>query len=473
MQKNRPYRPIIFTILLLFASQFVSAQSPTELGFSEFMDLVKSYHPVSVQAGLRPASGEAMYLASKGAFDPKIGADLSQKRFESKEYYSLGTTSLSLPTNFAASFDAGYERNAGIFLNPESNVPNEGLFYGGLSLPLVRGLMIDSRRAEFRKARLFRDGTEWERQVILNSLYYEAGVSYWNWFLSYNVKLIYADALNVALDRLEAVKERAQLGDRPFIDTVEASIQYQNRLLNYQQADVDYKNQTLMLANYLWAEDFVPLDIPSSTSPQEFKDVDPSTVDLVSVSARLDSLILLHPELRLSQNKIQSLEIDRKLSQEQLKPQLDIKYQALANAGGNPSEMNFISNNYNWGFKFGIPLFLRKERGKLKMTKLKIKESELELSFKQQVMSAKAQVVVNEWQTSIEQLRTYRKTVIYYDALLAGERELFEAGESSLFLVNRRELGFINAQIKLVELISKNQKNALSIDFNLGDLYKL
>ena len=42
-----------------------------------------------------------------------------------------------------------------------------------------------------------------------------------------------------------------------------------------------------------------------------------------------------------------------------------------------------------------------------------------------------------------------------YDKLLDGERQKFDLGESSLFLVNSRETNTIAARLKLIELIAK------------------
>lgn|SRR5690606_4976344 len=46
------------------------------------------------------------------------------------------------------------------------------------------------------------------------------------------------------------------------------------------------------------------------------------------------------------------------------------------------------------------------------------------------------------------------------------------AGESSLFMVNARETGFISTQLKLIELMAKNQKAQLAVDFAIGQLYQ-
>ena len=58
-----------------------------------------------------------------------------------------------------------------------------------------------------------------------------------------------------------------------------------------------------------------------------------------------------------------------------------------------------------------------------------------------------------------------------YEGLLSGERQKFSAGESSLFMVNSRELGFIKAQITYLDLLAANQKAILNAEYALGTLF--
>ncbi|PKR81093.1 hypothetical protein CW751_05785 [Brumimicrobium salinarum] len=54
--------------------------------------------------------------------------------------------------------------------------------------------------------------------------------------------------------------------------------------------------------------------------------------------------------------------------------------------------------------------------------------------------------------------------------LLQAEQQKFEAGESSLFLVNAREWSNINTQIKFIDLLIKSQIAFMNIEYELGRL---
>jgi hypothetical protein len=77
----------------------------------------------------------------------------------------------------------------------------------------------------------------------------------------------------------------------------------------------------------------------------------------------------------------------------------------------------------------------------------------------------KARAALSDWQTTDEQVTCIEKTVLDYSGLLTGERTLFNNVESSLFMVNIREMGYINVKIKLVELLAKIRKAKVPADY--------
>jgi outer membrane protein TolC len=259
-------------------------------------------------------------------------------------------------------------------------------------------------------------------------------------------------------------------GDRSAIDTLEAGIQLQNRQLSLQQAQLDFKNAAALLSVYMWQNGQIPMEIDTSTIPVPKAEVELSTTDGLLLD-RMDSLVAFHPYLQQFRFKIDQLKIDRRLKTEQLKPLLNLKYNALNQVVGSNPFADYSINNYNWGLQFSMPIPLRKERGALKLAKIKIQEAELGVIDQQARIGYKINSAINDWSTSREQTTLYRRTVRDYEGLLDGERQKFNAGESSLFMVNSRELGYIKAQITYLELLAANQKAILTTEYALGTLY--
>ena len=453
-------------VILLFLIPFLGwSQSEKPFSFDDFIEVVKTGHPIARQAQLQSELGELAILKSKGQVDPKVFTEINQKQFDDKRYYNLFDAGLKIPTWFGASFQAGYEQNAGDFLNPENTTPTDGLLYAGVSMPIGKGLLMDERRATLRQGQIFNEMTKAEQIKMLNDLLLDAGKAYWNWFKTYNNVLVFEDAYVLAEQRHEAVKQEVKYGDRPTIDTLEAGIQKQTRQVQLRQSLLEMKNARAILEIYLWQDGNIPLELEENVVP---KFESPLLLEEFGTITQMDSLLASHPEFAQAKLKLQSLEVDRKFQSEMLKPDLNLKYNFLSDNQG--AETNVGLNNYTVGLQFSMPLFLRKERGTLKMTKVKIEQSERGLDQKKAQLNLKVEMALNQWQTVSEQIVIQQRTVNDYNSLLSGERSLFESGESSLFMVNSREMSYIQSQLKLNELISKRFQSEIKVNHALGIL---
>ena len=464
-------KPLLLILLILIYRTVLSINDSTTtfFSFAEYMEQVKEHHPVSMQAKLQVLKGEAGLLEARGAFDPKVFTGLSEKSFDEKLYYRQFDGGLQVPTWFGIALQSGYERNQGAFLNPENTTPDAGLWYAGISLPVGQGLFIDERRAALRQARLYLSITESERRLMLNELLYNAGQAYWNWYRAYHVRKVYEEAVKLAEQRYTAINRSAQLGDRPFIDTLESGIQLQDRKLSLQQAELEMANAGALLSVYLWSEGAIPLEITGGTTPVSLEN-EPLLKPDSSFTARLDTLVDEHPKLEQFQYKLQQLKVDQRWKREQLKPSLDLKFNPIVEAVDNDLWASYASDHYTLGLSFRYPLFLRKERGQLRLAELKIREASLDMDVQRATLIYKTKVAMNQWNTLVRQLELYSKTVRDYEQLLTGERTLFATGESSVFMVNSREIGYFNARLKLIEIMTKLRQADLEFQYSTGRL---
>ncbi len=472
MRKRRSKTLRIFAFGILFGFHTLSIGQEIDsliFSYSDFIEIVRNHHPLALNAELKISEGEAQLLLAKGGFDPKVLANIAQKNYNDQQYYSKFYGGLKIPTWFGLEFQGGYEQNQGNYLNLESTNPNGGLIYTGVSLTLGQGLLMDKRRAELKKAKLYQKITEADKTLLMNELVYEASLAYWKWFKVYNSVLVHQEAFKLAIQRFEGVKDMAFFGERPNIDTVEAGIQVQNRLLSLQQAQLDFRNASALLSVYLWSEGIVPLELNETTTPHVMRNVTGNSVSM-EVYAQRDSLLVLHPELQKSMLKIDQIEIEKRWKKEKLKPVLNLTYNPITEPVGGQTITNFSLNNYTWGMEFKMPIFLREERGSLKLTDIELQQSRFDLSQKQAAFRFKITAAINQWQTTKQQVDLYTQTVESYLKLLEGERELFDNGESSLFMINSREMGYIKAKIKLIELLTKNREAELKTRYSLGSL---
>ncbi|HIP36903.1 MAG TPA: TolC family protein [Crocinitomix sp.] len=447
-----------YLLLLVFFFLKLSAWSQTDttiFSFQEFISIVKQHHPITYQANLKIQKGEAKLLKAKGGFDPKLQGVISQKYFNGSQYYSYLNSGLKIPTWFGVSFQGGYGVNNGAYLNPELTTPNNGLWYAGVTVNLGQGLFIDKRRAELKQAKIYTNSTQLEQKLILNQLIYDASISYWNWYKVYNKVQVYKVALKNAEFRFKGVRESALIGEKALVDTLKAVIQVQRRQLILEQLELELANKKALLETFLWQDGFIPLEIDSTLKPMYFQN---STLypPILITENEIDTLVFNHPQMLYYQYNIDMLKIENRLKKENLKPTLQVKYNALSTPLNQNVFGDYSLNNYNWGAKVAYPVFTRKERGDLRISEIKIKEKESQFINKRAEIKYKLIANYNSWNSSIEQVEIYQKAVLNYYNLFMAELTMFNIGESSLFLVNYREQEYVKAQIQLIELIFNN-----------------
>jgi outer membrane protein TolC len=447
-------------ILCLVASSAMAQDSSKIFSQQDLFWYLNNYHPVSKQAAIQVKKGASELKRTRGALDPTLFAGLNQKQFQKKEYYNLFAGGLKVPTWYGVDFRAGYELNQGNNLNPQNENPANGLVFAGVSLPLGQGLFIDKRRATIKQAELYARSTTMEQTLMLNSLFYEASLSYLQWVNYFNQVQLFQYAVDLAKERFRGVKGSYTGGDVPSIDTLEAYILLQVRELNLNQAILDYQKAGFHLSNFLWFEEGIPLEITDKIKPPTIEQLAPlNTITLDSLNSILQNLKNNHPKLVWYDYKLKQLEVERRWNAEQLKPNVNLKYNLLKEPIDGEVVGGFSTNNYTWGFDISFPLFLRESRGKLNITKLNINERLLDLDLKLLELSNKIKSYHNELLALERQIKIIGSAKANYLTLLEAEKKKFFMGESSIFLINSREAAYVQAAIKLIELNVKYQQS--------------
>jgi outer membrane protein TolC len=456
----------LMVVLCFIFSQNGFAQKNI-LTYPLFLDIVKNHHPASFQAEIQDNIGDAEVLSARGNFDPVASHVQYQKNFDNKRYYSITQSGIQIPTKIGLELHAGVEQTGGDFLNPERNLPDAGLAFAGITLPIAQNLLFDKRRAQLRLAKLYRDAQNFERDMILNELFYEAGYAYWDWFVSYNVMQTYKNALELAINRKSFIVQSARLGDLPFIDTTEATIQVQQVEANLLQSEVEFQNATLLLSTYLWVDGKTPLEINENITPPLIKEIEPK-LPAIQQEQEVKAITRNHPKLQQARIDVEELMVARRLQRNLLLPKFDLKYNAIAEPiGGNPFSQ-FNSNNFVWGFQFSMPLLLRKERGDLKETNLKIQQIEWDTSILSYNIHIHALRQLNQWNTTYKQSTVFQLSLLDNERLLLAEEIKFKNGESTIFMINTRQIAYVTAEIKLAEILAKNRQFEIATLYAMG-----
>ncbi|WP_282044218.1 TolC family protein [Winogradskyella flava] len=441
------------TLLAVFisASSFGQTDSISEvLRFDEYLGYVKKFHPIVKQAELVIDESQAKLMKSRGAFDPKFEVDYDRKKFKGTEYFDQLNGMFKIPTWFGVELKATFEENTGDFLNPEAFVPEDGLYSAGVKVPVAQGLLINDRMASLKQAKLFREQAKADRDIFVNNILFEASMSYFKWLQAYNELKLFENFLVNAELRFRGIERGAEVGERADIDVVEARIAINQRKLSLEQSKVKLMKAALELSTFLWLDNNIPVELQPNVVPDVNSDpIVDATFNLNQLQN--DELIVeAHPKMISLDYKLQSLEVDTRLKANKLLPKVDVEYNFLTETPD--VARTFNTAEYKGGLNISFPLFLRKERGDLRLAKLKMQDTEFEIDATRVNLQNKINALRQELDSYVTQNDLVAQMVTDYSRMLEAEERKFFLGESSLFLVNSREAKLIDGQIKAIEV---------------------
>ena len=479
---NRKYHQIIIFLLLFAPLKLLLAQQEAEkLTFQDFYQLVVQNHPIAKQANLLNENAKAELLAARGAFDPIISSNYESKFTNGKNYYTYFEPQLKIPTMIGIDIKAGYDQSDGIAVSNEraKMIENNGvisqqygeygMFYGGVSVPILRGLQTDSRRTILRQAQYLQGLNEAERIKIINKLFLNAAKDYWEWQLAYEKLRLTQFNYKLAENRFNFISNRIKAGEDKPIDSIEALIELKRRETILLESELEFKNNGFNLSNYLWDNKNEALQLKENITPSE-QGNEVNTIANDSIQRMVNFAENNHPELQKLQFKNKQLMMDKKLAIENIKPQFNIEYYPFQTySKGSLNDVNNVfGRQYKMGASFYSSLFLRKERGKLQQANIKLKNNDFETQLTKRE-------IVNSVFTSYNQLKNLEQLLAIQQVLVVNaitlrnaEETRFENGESSLFLVNSRERSLIEAQIKQAEIKSKYAKAKVQLQWASG-----
>jgi outer membrane protein TolC len=442
-------KSIQLLFLLFTCISFAQTTTSNELTFNEYLGYVKKFHPMVKSANLEVNSAQANLMMARGGFDPKIEVDFDKKQFKDKEYYSILNSSFKIPTWYGIEVKAGFDNSEGIYINPENTLPNKGLTSLGISVPLGQGLLINQRMSDVRKAKIQIKLSQAERKLQATQVLYDASVAYFNWKRNYSEVQLYQNYLNNATIRYKGIQSLITNGDKPAIDSVEAGINVRNRELSLEDFKLKLIKAKLELSNFLWLDNNIPMELQDAIIPEEKLELTIQETLKTNELLQENQSIENHPKINSLQSKIDILNVERKLKANSLLPKIDVGYHYL-------SEPNYWDstnfNNYKIGMNVYFPLFLRKERGSLKLAEFKIQNTQYDLNIQRLQLTNKINAQQNEIKSLERQRKLIQKLVDDYNVMLSSEERLFSFGESSMFLINSRENNLVSSQLSKIAL---------------------
>ena len=460
---------LFFAKIIIFVC-FVAVQSKAQndsvfLTQKAFLAQILAHHPVAKQANLQQDLANATMLEAKGRFDPVLSSSWNDKFLSDKHYYRHFGTNLLIPTQYGLQVSAAYENNNGYYLNPENKTDKFGLWAVGIEANVLQGLFIDERRAGIQQAHIYEKITKNERQIMLNDLLLMASLAYIEWQKAYYTQQILEEAMQIAQNYQQATKQSFLGGEKTAIDTLEAFLIVQDRMLMKQENEMFLENTKQTLENFLW-ENNRSIVLEKKIIPEK---IESQNLQL-STDLEMSDLINTHPQVLEKNYKRNYYEVELRAKKDKLKPKLKLKYVPLLKTAENSIAPSYALPNYKWGFEFAMPLLFRSERANVQKSQLKIQNIDWSVADKRNELQNKIEASLKQQEILQQQIGLQEQNLAGYERLLEAENTKFEYGESSVFLVNKRQEKYIDSKIKLISWKTKYQKEYTKFLYYTNDI---
>ena len=444
--------------LILFSIQFSFAQDSLKLSHQEFMNIVKNYHPLAFKYQLQNRIAREEITSARGNFDPVIAGKLGEKNIDGTRYYSQRNIELGIPTWYGIDITGSYNYLEGQKLN-SSETPG-GLYQFGITVPLAKNLLYDRRRAMLDQAKFGLRMTEAEQTVLTNELLLDAENTFWEWVKNYEIYKLQKSAVQINRKRLDLTKKTYEFGERPAIDTVEAASQLQSFELQERDAFLNFVKSTQDLQMFLWKENQEFYEISQLIFPSSSLDEHSGYNDYELLVENVRSRqVENHASLEYYFQKQNILESERRLKWQSFLPKIDFTYNFFNKENYRPDYLPFFDNNFQYGLKLEIPVFMRQARADYQIAKLKISQNQQDSQLKFREINTKIETYRNEVSNYFTQIDISSQNLNNYERLLNAEETRFSNGESSLFLINSRENKLLEAREKNLDLKAKFLKS--------------
>lgn len=442
-----------------------SAQTPLDV--PEILASVDRSFPLIDAARREQDEARGALLDARGAFDLKVKAEAETLQ----GYYDNSRAKSMLEQPIAPlgmTFFGGYRFGSGTFApyDEKALTLGEGEATAGFNLPLLRDRGVDARRTGVRVTSL---GVEVAEQVVAKarlSHFKDALKQYWDWVAAARQLGVARGLLDLAERRdtdLAAAVELGQLAPVERTDNRRAILQRRSALVTAQRV---VEATAINLSIYYRGPDGAPIRPPAERVPTALPN--PTLLTPDEEARAIEAAIARRPEVVGLRLKQQQQALETRLAGNALLPTLNL-FGDLSRDYGD-GRVSRRGNELEAGVLFELPLQRRKASGKLGQARAKLARVDAELRFAEDRVRADVQDAASALRATFATVDLVRQELAVARELETLERDRFELGDSTQFLVNLRELNTADAAFREVKALADYQKALTEFEAASGSL---
>ena len=325
-----------------------------------------------------------------------------------------------------------------------------GEYRAGMRVPLFRDRALDSRRAELGKANLGRRladlSIQQQRLVILQA----ATARYWNWVAAGRRFAVAQSILDMAVERKKILETAVELGQLPRFEVLD-----NKRIIEQRRSQFVAGRRGLEQASFdlslFYRNDLGQPRIPSRAQlPPAFPR--PTGIDEQQLERDISQALDRRPELARLETQQDQVRLDQRLAENRRLPGLDFILSYDRELGERRVPRG--PNELRAGVSFELPLQRRTATGQAVAARTRVAQIDQRLQFQREQVSVEVRDAVSAVRAAFEGANVLEAEVLATRQVEDAERLRYDLGESTLFVLNQRELQTADAQVREVSALA-------------------
>jgi cobalt-zinc-cadmium efflux system outer membrane protein len=457
--------------LTLCGPAAATSEPPHPLMLDEVLDAALKAFPGLLAAEQRKQAAAGEYQTAEGGFDTTLKL---QNRWSVAGIYENQNYGVNIeqPTPFGGTtFFGGWRRGTGDYpvYEGKSKTAEGGEVRIGVNIPLWRNREIDRRRASLQQAELGQLIASHEYDQALLELRRLATHRYWDWVLAGQRLRITERLLAIAEQRNDGILERVKAGDIPefeALDNQRAIIERRERRVAAQRL---LEQSAIQLSLYLRGTDGEPLLPDSGQLPPGFPEQEPAVETDLAENVQVAQT--QRPELKRMGLQSRQTEIERDLQNNQRAPGVDLSVVGAQDMGQSKDKLN--RDELYIGLNVDIPLQQRVAGGRAQVAAANLQRLKWERRLLEDRVAAEVRDVLSAIAAARQRVALSRNQQKAARQLEEGEQSRFDLGESTLLVVNLREMAHGDAALAAAEAASALFKAHADYQAVLGNQIRL
>lgn len=421
------------------------------LSLKGFVSKIDANFPKLLSADAERRLSIAKVLEKSGAFDPVLTHVSEYLRVQ--DIFTPGKPKDAIHNEARVDLlsRSGMKVFAGARINPNDTktpfVPtgNAGEYYGGISIPLLRGRVQNEKNISELQAKLSQPMAQQIYLAARMEVLIKAAGIYWEWLGAKSRLLVARNLVSLAEERVAQVRQRVQDGDAAMLEIAESEQEVERRRAGLVKAERDLQKASIQMSVYMWRQDLTPEPVPGLDSiPPLSPQPQPVTAEMAENARKI--AIAQRPELKRIGVERKIVLNELSLARNQLLPAVDVYALQGADTG-----KNGIGPVVRGGVNMSIPLRQRTAKGQILAAETKLQKLNYDEAAERQRIVAEVDDVISAINTSVDKFSALEREVAKAKAVENGEKQRFSAGDSTLFLVNQRERITAEAEQRLID----------------------